>query len=416
MKNKTSLLAAFILFPAFLFSQTGTFWFSDTTSEFVNNRIISIKENSNGDLFLLGKASDGTYNNPCPYWAVCDKAGKLKSQSTLPTTNKFYELNNFTICSADRMRIWGTEIVNDRMTMSLNTINATGQIQGSDAMMTNTATLTGDVCQLDKNFAVLAKTVQSSSTGKYHISIYKYNVQDDQQTWYKTLATEDNEEASKVFAMKDGSLIVLGKLYNEIFTSFISLIYKLDANGELVWKKTLNGYSSFYAQGVSEGKNKSLIYICSTSNESVAECSTKIFSLDSNGTLIIMKETDEIRANGVLTLANGNIFLYGSRFQTIGQYIISKGSYKIYDPSMKVVKEDMLGIADGPDAYLPGLYITMYPTASDFLTAIQLADGRIACGGTVYMPFETSPGKIEDSERYNRALLVIMDVNGNFRN
>src|ERR1041385_783377 len=102
-------LAALLVFaPAFSFAQTGVSWFGDTTSDYVNNRIISIKENSDGNLFLLGKATDAAYNNIHPYWAVCDKAGKLKTQVTLPTTNNFYELNNFTVCSVDKIRIWGT--------------------------------------------------------------------------------------------------------------------------------------------------------------------------------------------------------------------------------------------------------------------------------------------------------------------
>jgi hypothetical protein len=145
------------------------------------------------------------------------------------------------------------------------------------------------------------------------------------------------------------------------------------------------------------------------------ECSTQLFTLDSNGTQIQMTETSEICANGVLTLNNGNIFLYGSKYQAVGNYIITKAAYTLYDPAMKIVKEDMMGMIDGPDAYLPGLYISMFPTSSDFLTAIQLSDGRIACGGRVYMPRETTPVAIQTSERYNRAFLVLMDDNGNFR-
>lgn len=414
-KKTSPLLAALFLLPAISFAQTGVYWFGDSTSSLANNRIISMKENTNGDLFLLGKASDNFYQNPKPYWAVCDKAGKLKSQTTLATSNKYYEINNFTICSPDRVRIWGTETVNDRLTISLNTINAKGEVQGSDAIMTNTATLTGDVCQLDATYAVLAKTVQSSSTGKYHISIYKYNLQDDQQAWYKTLATDDNEEASKVFALKDGSLIVLGKLYNEQLTSYTSVLYKLSAAGETIWKKQLDAYSKFYAHDVSEGPNKSLVYICSWGNETVPVATTKVFSLDSNGKSISMNEIEELRANGVLTLANGNIFLYGAVFKTVGIAIISKAATRIFSPAMKPLKEEEMGMLDGPDAFLPSMYISSFPTASDFLTAIQLKDGRIACGGRVYMPADSNPATIAESDRYNKAFLVLMDANGKFR-
>jgi hypothetical protein len=417
MTKKISPLFAvlFCLLPLISFSQTGVFWFGDSTSHLVNNRIISIKENSSGDLFMLGKASDTAYANIHPYWAVCDKAGKLKSQVTLPTTNQFYELNNFTICSADRVRIWGTEMSNNRLTMSLNTINAKGEIEEQNAMMTNTTTLTGDVCQLDATYAVMAKTVQSSSTGKFHISIYKYNLQNDQQVWYKTLPTEENEEASKVFALKDGSLIVLGKLYNEALTSYSTLLYKLSPAGETVWKKDIAGYGNFHAQGISEGKNKSLIYVCSIGSEIQASGSTKLFLLDSNGNVNSQKVIENIRANGVLTLKDGNIFVYGSHYQKVGIYIISKAAYKIYAPDLKAVKEDEMGMFDGPDAFLPSLYISAFPTASDFITAIQLTDGRIACAGRVYMPYPSTPDNILFSDRHNNAFLVLMNKDGKFR-
>lgn len=414
-KHLSPLFTLLCLLPAVSFSQTGVFWFGDSASNLVNNRIISMKENTNGDLFLLGKASDGAYANPKPYWAVCDKAGKLKSQTTLATGNAYYEINNFTICSPDRVRIWGTETVNGRLTISLNTINAKGEVQGSDVIMTNTATLAGDVCQLDATYAVFAKTVQSSSTGKYHISIYKYNVQDDQQVWYKTLATEENEEASEVFALKDGSLIVLGKLYDERLTTYTTLIYKLSSSGETIWKKNFTGYDKFYAQGVSEGKNKSLVYVCSIGNEATMQAHTKIFSLDSNGNSVSMRELDDIRANGVLTLANGNVFLYGAVYKTVGIYVISKAATRMFSAEMNLLKDDEMGMLDGPDAFLPGMYISSFPTSSDFLTAIQLKDGRIACGGRVYMPSDTAPATIKASTRYNKAFLVIMDANGRFR-
>ncbi|CAN5391563.1 hypothetical protein BH09BAC5_BH09BAC5_25290 [soil metagenome] len=417
MKKKSvpAFISIFLFLPIFGFTQTGVFWFSDSASQLPNNKIISIKQNSNGDLFLLGKASDSAYSNVKPYWAVCDRSGKLKSQTTLSTTNNYYELNNFTICSDDRMRIWGTEVVNNKMTMSLNTINAKGEPQGTDAMMTNTNTLTGDVCQLNETYGVLAKTVQSSSTGKYHISIYKYNLQTDEQVWYKTLATDDNEEASKIFPMKDGSIIVLGKMYNESLTSYTTLIYEISSSGEMSWKKNFTGYEDFFAQGISEGKNKSLIYVCSYNNEEAAIGKTKIFRLDSNGNEKSQNEINEMRANGVLTLQDGNIFVYGAHFQKVGIYIISKASFKIYTPEMKVVKEDEMGMFDGPDAFLPSLAISTFPTASDFITAIQLSDGRIVCAGRVYMPVNTAADKIIFSERTNRAFLVIMDKGGKFR-
>ncbi len=398
------------------FSQTNVFWFGDSTNSSVNNRIISIKENSDGNLFLLGKATDSDYNNIHPYFAVCDKNGNLKSQKTVQTTNDFYELNNFTICGADKIRIWGTEKSNNDLTISLNTINTQGELQSADAMMTMTTTLTGDVFQMNDSNAILAKTVKSSSTGKFHISIYEYNVQNDRQVWYKTLMSDDNEEASKIVVLKDNSIILLGKSYSADLASYTSLVYKLSPTGELVWKKNIQAYETFYAQGIAETKNKNLVYACSIGSEVDATGSTKMISLDSSGNTLGTNEIQDIRANGILALNNGNLFLYGSHYQKTGVYIISKACYKIYNPDLKKINEDEMGMFDGPDADLPSLAMTAWPTASDFITAIQLSDGRIACAGRVYMPDDIAPDKIILSGRSNKAFLVLMDANGKFRN
>lgn len=417
MKNNRSILPIFLfcILAGTVFAQTGVFWFGDSTSNYVNNRIISMKEKPGGGLYFLGKASDRQYANVHPYWGSCDKSGKLIVQKTLETTNDIFELNNFVVCSENKFRIWGTETVNNRQTLLLNTIDAKGNLPGSDAILTNTNTLCGDVLQADAQTAVCAKTVQSSSTGLFHISIYKYNLENDQQIWYKKLDAEGNEEASKLFLMKDGSVILLAKEYDERLTTYTSLIYKLSSTGELIWRKSIAAYPIFFAHGIAEGKNKSLVYVCSIGSERDTVCSTKICSLDSSGNLLSTNEVPGIRANGILGLKNGNFFLYGSHFQKASVYIITKACFKIYDPNLKLLKTDELGMFDGPDAQLPSLAMSVWPTSSDFLTAIQLSDGRIACGGRVYMPTEKDPEKIIFSDRVNKGLLVLMSSDGKFR-
>jgi hypothetical protein len=215
--------------------------------------------------------------------------------------------------------------------------------------------------------------------------------------------------------MKDGSFILLAKLYNDELSSYTSLIYKISTAGEMIWKKNLEVYPIFQGQGIAEGKNKSLIYVCSIGAEKDITGTTKMLTLDSSGNTLSTIEIPDIRANGVLALNNGNFFVYGSHFQQAGMYIISKACYKIYNPKFVKIKEDEMGMFDGPDAYLPSLAITTWPTASDFLSAVQLSDGRIACAGRVYMPDEIAPDKIIFSDRINKAFLVLMDTDGKFR-
>lgn len=412
MKHRLSLFL--LLLPAFLPAQTGVFWYDDTTSTLPNNRIIAIREASDG-IYLLGKAADRAYGNVHPYWAVCEKNGKLRTQKTIASENDVYEVNNFVVCEENKIRIWGTETVNGRQTLLVNTIDKAGNLPGSDAVLTNTNTLCGDVLQLDNENAVFAKTVQSSSTGKFHISLYKYNLQTDAQLWYKKLDAEENEEASKLFVMKDGSLVLLAKVYDDQLTTFHTVIYRLTADGERMWRRTVKAYENFYSQGIAEGKNKSLLYTCSFNAEREMTGPTKLVTIDSSGEIVSTKEFTDIRANGILQLRNGNYLLYGSRYQQHGNYIITKACYQLLDAKLTKIKSDELGMMDAPDANLPSLAMTAWPTASDFLTAIQLSDGRIACAGRVYLPDEKNPDKILLSERSNKALLVLMKENGEFR-
>jgi len=75
-------------------------------------------------------------------------------------------------------------------------------------------------------------------------------------------------------------------------------------------------------------------------------------------------------------------------------------------------KEREMGMMDAPDAELPGLAMTMKPTSSDFLTAIQLKDGRVVLGGRDYMPLQIHPDKILLSPRANQNLMIFCDSNG----
>lgn len=406
-------LITFIVIKSY--AQTGIFYFGDTSKTLINSRIIAMKESSAGELYLLGKTSDENYSNLHPGWYVADKTGKVLVQKTLEVSNPLYELNNLVVDKDGKIMIWGTETSNDRQTPYVKAINRKGENKMNDYIMTNTTTLTGDVQQCDTNNAVFAKTVKSSTNGKYHISIYKYSLTDSQQEWYKTLQVEKNEMASKLLVLKDNSIVLLGRLYDDNLTSYTSLIYKISDKGEIIWRRELTIYTSFFQQGISEGKNGKLIYVCSNNEERIAKGETQVITLNTNGEIENKTELKDIRSNGIITLKNGNIFLYGSHYHTEGNNIIIKAKYFIFDNDLKKVKEDEMGMIDAPDALLPGLAMTVFPTSSDFIAAIQLTDGRIACGGRVYMPLETSPDKIITSARANKSLLVLMDKDGNFR-
>jgi len=71
---------------------------------------------------------------------------------------------------------------------------------------------------------------------------------------------------------------------------------------------------------------------------------------------------------------------------------------------------------DPPDSEIPGLGFSVFPTSSDFLSALVLSDGRIAFGGRVYMPedIKLAVEELMFAPRYNFNLVVFAKQNGDF--
>ena len=95
--------------------------------------------------------------------------------------------------------------------------------------------------------------------------------------------------------------------------------------------------------------------------------------------------------------------------------VIKKGKYIIINNNFEILTKNELSNNDFPDSKFIGSSKSILPSSSDFLSAIQLSDGRIACAGRIIMPKNLNPDKIANSPRYNNALLLIMDISGNFR-
>jgi len=252
-----------------------------------------------------------------------------------------------------------------------------------------------------------------TSNGYYNISVYKYNTETAEQVWFKKLKAESHEEANRLHLLRDGSMLLVGKLYNDELTSYTSVIYKLSPDGEemgkLIPSEVTPGFSN---QAITSDTDGEMLYISSYMDQENLTSMTQLLKLTPEGEVTVNAVLENIIANGILRLQNGNFLIFGCHLRTEGMSIVTKSKILILNMDLKIISEYEMSLIDRPDSELPSLAMTMQPTSSDFMTAIQLKDGRIACTGRLYMPVQTDPDSILTSPRYNRPYLVIFSEMG----
>ncbi|MDD5571666.1 MAG: hypothetical protein PHD97_11010 [Bacteroidales bacterium] len=413
MKNKI-ISAAFLIASLCCintaFSQTGIYYYDSPGKYYPNKRIIDIKESSDGNIYLLGIATDSVNENPQPYFAIIDNKFKMISGKVIET-GSLYELKNMIILPNGKIKIYGTESAEGGFKPYTKTINTKGDPATEEVTMTFNSTLICNAEQVDKFNALICQTVRGNSK-KYNISVYQIDLIRLFQVWYKKMQSESNEEASQLF-ISDSNIIIPAKKYNDDFTSFTSVIYKLNSKHEIIWQKEIkDAESNFTNQAVSADKRGNIIYLCSKQNNEIAKWNTKLIKLSPAGEVISVKSLDSISAKGILRIANGNYLIYGSNYNYVGVNLISKAKIIILNNSFEKIYEREMSFFDPPDAELPSLAMTAMPSSSDILTAEILSDGRIICGGRVYMPRDKEPDKIIISPRFNNPFVIVLDKDG----
>ncbi|MCK4663669.1 MAG: hypothetical protein KAT68_12435 [Bacteroidales bacterium] len=407
----------FIVFLIFLYNlslcQTGIFYFSNNSDKYPNNKFINLLEASNKEIYLLGKVSDKDYKISQAHFTRLDKKGNLLLQKTLQA-NSLYDLNNIILMPDQNIKIFGNEKTDNKYSPYIRTFNSNGTIKKSTNNVSVYSTMINDVVVFDNENILITETKLGKSQ-KYNINIYLYNLKTDKQVWYKKISSELNEEADQIIIDNNNNIIILGKKYNDKLTAYVPIIYKLNSSGEKIWKKGLEVPDNFFSQSISTDTNGKIFYICNYSRESTGECETRIISISSKSDIENYEILREISANGIIALNNGNFFIFGSNLLIYNNQVITKGKYIIINNKFEILTKDELSNNDFPDSKFIGSSKSILPSSSDLLSAIQLSDGRIACSGRIIMPKNLNPDKIANSPRFNNALLLIMDISGNFR-
>lgn len=411
MKKVLLVFIALTIYSGIIFSQTGIFFYANDNIAYPNTRILSIAEAYNQEIYILGKSSSIDYELNVPYFARADKRGNLLLQKNLQA-NSLFDLQELVILPNQHIQIYGSEKKAGKFVPYIKTINAQGEIKDSDINFSVYSTIINDLTPINDQHILVVET-KLGKLEKYNINIYKFNLNNNKQAWNKKISSELNEEADQIIALEDGNIVILGKKYNDEMTSYVPIIYKLDAEGKKIWKKGLSVPENFYTHSIAVNSKGILFYICNYSRESTGASETRIMTIDPSSDILKYETLKEISANGILALNNDQFFIYGSNILVDENRVITKAKYLIVNSNLEIKKEYEMSDVDFPDSEYPE-GIQMMPSSSDINTAMQLSDGRIACGGRVFMPGTLEKDKILSSSKQNNAYLILLDGNGNF--
>jgi hypothetical protein len=188
--------------------------------------------------------------------------------------------------------------------------------------------------------------------------------------------------------------------------SYTPVIYRIDNTGLKVWEKELEDYPDAVDLGVAADGN-AIYFTCSYGSESDPKSESNLVKLDMEGNIVKAATLDNINAKGLLLLQSGNILVYGGFYSPNGASFIKKAKVMSFKSDLTSIASSFLGPYDDPDAQLPGLANSIYPTSSDILCAVQLEDKRVVLGGRVFMQKDVHPDRILLSPRTNRNMLII---------
>jgi len=385
-------------------SQTGIYYYPLSNSEFPNSRVSDMLQLSSNRLLLLNKCSDETYKYARILVQQVNLSGELQNSWNIDEEN-LYDLVKLEKISDQSCKIYGNTTLNESFAPFNIEISNDGKTGNKSLESSAFSTHLKDIKLLDNQQALMLFT-KAGKNEKYNISLHKISLVDNKLIWLKKISSEMNEEADEISIGNIGEILILGKKYNEEVTDYVPVIYKLDSNGEQMWKRGIEVPGNFYSQSMCVTKTGEIIYACGYTKNPTGISETKIIKLSKDGDEVGNSTISDFSSNGTLLLANGTVLLYGSKFLVNDKQVVTKGRFAIITDDLNELVNDYLTPKDKPDADLN----QKLTTSSDFLTAIQLTDGRIAIGGKVYMPMTTSP-----KDYRNNSLLLIMNNNGTFR-
>ncbi len=383
-------------------AQTGVTYFEPSDNTMPNGKIIGILENNDQSLTFISLISDPKYiMHELDFYQIKPTAEILKNKAL--DVENLYDLTNLIKQVGTGYTIFGNTSLNNNYEPFQLNINNQGEINSFIQLPQVYSTVICDALSYDNNFMLLY-----SKTGKndlYNISLHKVNAETGNVEWLKKISSENNEEADKILITKNGNFYILGKKYNDEVTEYVPIIYKLDKNGNKIWKKAIDVPTNFNKQSFLNFENEELIYICGYTKNPTGISETKVIKLSDTGDEISSNTISDFSANGIVPIGNDKFLLFGSKFIIDVQQVVTKGKFVIINSKLDELMSKSLDDKDKPDVMLQN----NIKTSSDFLCARSLSNHRIAIGGRVYMPISSL-----NNEKFNVPLLLIVNSNGDY--
>ena len=335
------LLSATLLTVSAL-AQQGVFYYVNTNSELINSKTADVVLNDNG-LVILNECSNSKYEKPAVQLIELNKSF-IKTSENILNINNLTGVSTITKYSNGNYGIFANA---DETPVKMTVSSSYKEIEQMELTDQNGQTIVGRVI-VGKYIMVVS--THSAGKDKFAIVLSSFDVESGEKQWSKVVSSETNESADAIVADNSGSVVILGRKYNDNATEYIPILYKIDNKGGVIWKKSgVDMPSNFYSQSMAISANDEIFYACGLTQRS-GMLQTKLIKLDANGNTKRNININEFTSNGVLNLSSGKILLFGSRFYTDSKQVVTKGAYVILDADLNELSNKSLGVGDKPDS------------------------------------------------------------------
>jgi hypothetical protein len=361
---------------------------------------IAVLQETNDSLILINLQSNQDYTNQNLLFLKSKIDGTVGVSKTIPIEN----LHNIVYVSSfnqSHYKVFGNQHSNTHYQPFQLSLTNQGQLVNMESETSVFSTLTSHVAMYQDYYYILY--TKDGKNERYNISLLKLAVKTNKVVWLKKISSEQNEEADQIYVTEDGTLYILGKKFNDDVSEYLPIIYKLDAMGNQIWKKGIDVPVNFNKQTFYVAPNQDIIYMCGYTKLQTGMAETRLIKFSDEGKEMHHKTISDLSANGMLKLANNQLVLFGSKFYVDQKQVVTKGSFTLLGAGFNELFSKTLDQNDAPDTKLN----LPVQTSSDFTTAIELHDGRIAFAGKVFM---TLPQGI----KRNVPLLMIINADGTY--
>lgn len=396
-----TLLALFLLSKLSL-CQTGIFYFKSSNKYFPNTQIVDIVNDQNKNIIVVCSNTDENFRTSTLSTYTIKSNGELKSTKNHDQGN-IYDIVKIIEVGKGVYSIYGNTTLNKELNPFTINIDDNHHILSVQNSKTVYSTNLADIYALNSSNA-LAIYTRKGKDNRFGIEISKLNTGSKNVAWFKKLNETQNEEANDIMVTHNDDVYVLGKTFDSSLKDYSPVLYKLNENGEIIWRKLIEVPTNFNNHSISADKTGNAVYVCGYTRNQTGGIESRLIKLNNDGKPVKTKNLKNFSTNGIMKMSNGNFLLYGSTFYVNFQQVVTKGKYIIVDQDLNLISTHSLTIEDKPDSELNGSYVT----SSELLTAYELEDDRIAIGGKVYMP-------VNESDLYNQPLLIICSQDGEYK-